>query len=86
MAAAVSGRFGAGDESPPDHTFKLLMIGDAGVGKSSLLLRFTDDSFDGNQPPTIGVDFKVEYLDVSGKKVKTTIWDTAGKSRGGGVS
>jgi small GTP-binding protein len=50
----------------------------SGVGKSSILLRFTDDSFATDQPATIGVDFKVKSIDVDGKKVKLTIWDTAG--------
>lgn len=57
------------------------MIGDAGVGKSSMLLRFTDDSFDDHIQSTIGVDFKVKHLDVSGKRIKLTIWDTAGQER-----
>ena len=43
-----------------DHLFKLLLIGDAGVGKSSILLRFTDDTFDEHLQSTIGVDFKVK--------------------------
>lgn len=64
-------------------TFKILLIGDSGVGKSSLLLRFTDDQF--LQPDevsaTIGVDFKVRVMEVDGKKYKLTIWDTAGQER-----
>jgi len=64
-----------------DHLFKVLMIGDAGVGKSSMLLRFTDDSFDDHIQSTIGVDFKVKHLDVAGKRIKLTIWDTAGQER-----
>lgn len=66
---------------PYDHLFKLLIIGDAGVGKSSILLRFTDDSFDDYIQSTIGVDFKVKHLDVMDKRVKITIWDTAGQER-----
>eukprot|EP00979_Chaetoceros_neogracilis_P011824 scaffold2993_cov266-Chaetoceros_neogracile.AAC.5 len=66
---------------PYDHLFKLLMIGDAGVGKSSMLLRFTDDSFDEHIQSTIGVDFKVKHLDVSSKRIKLTVWDTAGQER-----
>jgi|UniRef100_A0A7S3PVA0 Ras-related protein Rab-18 len=66
---------------PYDHLFKLLMIGDAGVGKSSMLLRFTDDSFDEHIQSTIGVDFKVKHLDVASKRIKLTIWDTAGQER-----
>jgi len=63
-----------------DHQFKLLLIGDSGVGKSSLLLRFTDDLFE-EMSPTIGVDFKVKVLNVNRSKVKLTIWDTAGQER-----
>lgn len=68
----------------------------AGVGKSSILLRFTDDVFD-DVAPTIGVDFKVKALDVDGRRVKITAWDTGtfsislrwvsrGVSSGGAVS
>ncbi|KAK9230225.1 hypothetical protein WN944_023192 [Citrus x changshan-huyou] len=63
-----------------DYLFKLLMIGDSGVGKSSLLLSFTSDNFE-ELSPTIGVDFKVKYVDVGGKKLKLAIWDTAGQER-----
>ncbi|ONM15761.1 ras-related protein18A1 [Zea mays] len=58
-----------------DYLFKLLLIGDSGVGKSSLLLRFTADSFD-DLSPTIGVDFKVKMVSIGGKKLKLAIWDT----------
>ena len=61
-----------------DHLFKVLLIGDAGVGKSSILLRFTDDTFNEHLEATIGVDFKVKMIDVGGKKCKVTVWDTAG--------
>ena len=43
-----------------DHIFKILLIGDAGVGKSSILLRFTDDAFEEHLASTIGVDFKAD--------------------------
>ncbi|KAI9268079.1 ras family-domain-containing protein [Phascolomyces articulosus] len=64
-------------------TMKLLLIGNSGVGKSSLLLRFTDDTF---LPPdevsaTIGVDFKVSMMNLHGQTYKLTIWDTAGQER-----
>ncbi|XP_070567096.1 ras-related protein Rab-18-B-like [Ptychodera flava] len=62
-------------------TLKILIIGESGVGKSSLLLRFTDDTFDPDQPATIGVDFKVKTLTVDGNKAKLAIWDTAGQER-----
>nr|CAB3265358.1 ras-related protein Rab-18 [Phallusia mammillata] len=62
-------------------TLKILIIGDSGVGKSSLLLRFTDDKFDPDQSATIGVDFKVKSLTIDGNTVKLAIWDTAGQER-----
>lgn len=63
-----------------DETFKILLVGDSGVGKSSILLRFTDDVFEPTQP-TIGVDFKVKSMKVDHRRVKMTIWDTAGQER-----
>ena len=50
-------------------TLKLLIIGESGVGKSSLLLRFTDDAFDPEQAATIGVDFKVKTININATKV-----------------
>ena len=64
-----------------DYIFKVLLIGDAGVGKSSILLRFTDDSFEEQMASTIGVDFRVKTVTLGGKTVKLTIWDTAGQER-----
>lgn len=66
-------------------TFKLLLIGDSGTGKSSLLLRFTDDTFlEDEMSSTIGVDFKVKYWNVPSEPssmIKLTLWDTAGQER-----
>eukprot|EP00003_Mantamonas_plastica_P030296 TRINITY_DN744_c0_g1_i4.p1 TRINITY_DN744_c0_g1~~TRINITY_DN744_c0_g1_i4.p1 ORF type:complete len:239 (-),score=55.74 TRINITY_DN744_c0_g1_i4:55-681(-) len=64
-----------------DRLYKLLLVGDTGVGKSSLLLRFADDTFDEEQAATIGVDFKVHMMTMDDKVYKLTIWDTAGQER-----
>ncbi|CAD7940409.1 unnamed protein product [Amoebophrya sp. A120] len=64
-----------------DHLFKLVLIGDSGVGKSCLLLRFADDQFTESYITTIGVDFRFKTINVSGKTVKLQIWDTAGQER-----
>ena len=64
-----------------DNLLKILLIGDSGVGKSSLLVRFCDDAFSGKQLSTIGVDFKVKYVELRDKKFKLAIWDTAGQER-----
>ncbi|XVE76102.1 hypothetical protein DITRI_Ditri12bG0146300 [Diplodiscus trichospermus] len=63
-----------------DLSFKILLIGDSGVGKSSLLVSFISASAE-DLAPTIGVDFKIKLLKVGGKRLKLTIWDTAGQER-----
>lgn len=68
-------------EQAYDYLFKLLLIGDSGVGKSSLLLRFSDDTYETNFNSTIGVDFKIKTVDLDDKVVKLQIWDTAGQER-----
>eukprot|EP01024_Parvocaulis_polyphysoides_P024892 TRINITY_DN2269_c0_g2_i1.p1 TRINITY_DN2269_c0_g2~~TRINITY_DN2269_c0_g2_i1.p1 ORF type:complete len:205 (-),score=27.19 TRINITY_DN2269_c0_g2_i1:437-1051(-) len=64
-----------------DHLFKILLVGDSGVGKSAILLRFASDKFEEQMTSTIGVDFKLKYIEVNDKKIKLTIWDTAGQER-----
>lgn len=64
-----------------DYLFKLLLIGDSGVGKSCLLLRFADDSYTDSYISTIGVDFKIRTVELDGKVIKLQIWDTAGQER-----
>jgi len=64
-----------------DYLIKLLLIGDSGVGKSCLLLRFSEDSFTPSFITTIGIDFKIRTVEIDGKKIKLQIWDTAGQER-----
>ncbi|KAL1918500.1 uncharacterized protein VTP21DRAFT_3160 [Calcarisporiella thermophila] len=64
-----------------DYLIKLLLIGDSGVGKSCLLLRFCEDSFTPSFITTIGIDFKIRTIDLDGKRIKLQIWDTAGQER-----
>ena len=64
-----------------DDLFKLVIIGDSGVGKSCLLLRFADDTFTENYYSTIGVDFRFKCLEIGDRKCKLQIWDTAGQER-----
>jgi len=64
-----------------DYLFKLVLIGDSGVGKSCLLLRFADDSFTDSYISTIGVDFRFRTVNIENKTVKLQIWDTAGQER-----
>lgn len=67
--------------APYDLQIKLLMIGDSGVGKTCLLLRYANDSFSPTFITTIGIDFKIKNIDIDGKRVKLQIWDTAGQER-----
>ena len=69
-----------GDEDY-DFIFKVLLLGNSDVGKSSLLLRYVDSIWNEAFVPTIGVDFKVKTLTIDEKKVKMQIWDTAGQER-----
>uniref|UniRef100_A0A165X021 Uncharacterized protein n=1 Tax=Daucus carota subsp. sativus TaxID=79200 RepID=A0A165X021_DAUCS len=64
-----------------DYLIKLLLIGDSGVGKSCLLLRFSDGSFNTSFITTIGIDFKIRTIELDGKRLKLQIWDTAGQER-----
>mmetsp|Transcript_11673 Transcript_11673/g.29973 ORF Transcript_11673/g.29973 Transcript_11673/m.29973 type:complete len:212 (+) Transcript_11673:82-717(+) len=64
-----------------DYLFKLLLIGDSGVGKTSVLFRFSDDAFNSTFISTIGIDFKIRTIELGDKKIKLQIWDTAGQER-----
>lgn len=64
-----------------DYLFKLLLIGDSGVGKTCILFRFSEDAFNTTFISTIGIDFKIRTIELDGKKIKLQIWDTAGQER-----
>jgi len=64
-----------------DYLFKLLLIGDSGVGKTCVLFRFSDDAFNSTFIATIGIDFKIRTIELDDKKIKLQIWDTAGQER-----
>ena len=64
-----------------DYIFKIVLIGDTCVGKSCILVRFSDDIFNDNYVTTIGVDFRFKTMVVNQKVAKIQIWDTAGEER-----
>jgi Ras-related protein Rab-11A len=64
-----------------DYLFKMVLIGDSGVGKSNLLMRFTRNEFNMESKSTIGVEFANRTVQIDGKTIKAQIWDTAGQER-----
>ncbi|KAL7087101.1 hypothetical protein ACP275_13G044900 [Erythranthe tilingii] len=74
-------RYRAGGEDEYDYLFKLVLIGDSGVGKSNLLSRFTKNEFNLESKSTIGVEFATRSIHIDGKIIKAQIWDTAGQER-----
>ena len=62
-------------------SLKLLVIGDANVGKSALMWRFTDGTFDGDYVSTVGMDFRAATISVGARAVRLQIWDTAGQGK-----
>lgn len=71
------------DEDPEKYDFmkKVLMVGNSGVGKTCVLLKYLEDKFAVNHLPTVGIDFKMKIHNVDGKRIKLQIWDTAGQER-----
>ncbi|KYQ92203.1 hypothetical protein DLAC_11678 [Tieghemostelium lacteum] len=63
--------------------YKIILVGDSGVGKSSILVRFTDNTFQPHFSPTLGVDFNVKTINSkeTGQTIKLQLWDTAGQER-----
>lgn len=68
----------AGNRNDYDLMVKILIIGDSGVGKTCLLMRFCENMFTNNHLTTIGIDFKMKTIEIDSKKIKMQIWDTAG--------
>ena len=62
-------------------TLKYLVVGDSGVGKTSLLVRYCDDTFQADYLSTIGVDFKIKRIQHNKQQITLNIWDTAGQQR-----
>ncbi|KAK9050746.1 hypothetical protein SSX86_030285 [Deinandra increscens subsp. villosa] len=73
--------FHSGEDSNDDYLFKIVLLGDSGVGKSNLLARFARNEFYSNSKSTIGVEFQTQKLEVNGREIKAQIWDTAGQER-----
>ncbi|ORZ08991.1 GTP-binding protein [Absidia repens] len=64
-----------------DYLFKLVLIGDSGVGKSNLLSRFTTNEFNLESKSTIGVEFATKNIEIDNHTIKAQIWDTSGQER-----
>lgn len=65
----------------PDYSFKILTLGESCVGKTSILLRYTENNFIQTHLLTIGIDFKTKYITMNNKKIKLKLWDTAGQEK-----
>lgn len=81
MAAGGQWQNNASTDQNFDYMFKLLIIGNSSVGKTSFLFRYCDDSFTSAFVSTVGIDFKVKTVFRNDKRVKLQIWDTAGQER-----
>merc|ERR1711904_738706 len=69
------------EDNQYDYLFKVVLIGDSGVGKSNLLSRFTRNEFHLDSKSTIGVEFATQTIPIDKKNIKAQIWDTAGQER-----
>ncbi|XP_059504322.1 ras-related protein Rab-3C isoform X1 [Stegostoma tigrinum] len=83
MASTQESRYGQKETADQnfDYMFKLLIIGNSSVGKTSFLFRYADDSFTSAFVSTVGIDFKVKTVFRNEKRIKLQIWDTAGQER-----
>ena len=62
-----------------DLLFKLMFVGDTNVGKTAIILRYSDNTFRPSLTPTLGIDFRVKTITLRGTIIKLQIWDTAGQ-------
>ncbi|KAH9616085.1 hypothetical protein KSS87_006847 [Heliosperma pusillum] len=69
------------DDESEEYLFKIVIIGDSGVGKSNLLSRYARNEFSLHSKATIGVEFQTQSIELDGKEVRAQIWDTAGQER-----
>ncbi|KAJ0069480.1 hypothetical protein NL108_008268, partial [Boleophthalmus pectinirostris] len=70
-----------GSSSPPDRLFKIIIVGNSSVGKTSLLKRFCDDCFHPDSSATVGIDYSVKTITVDNNQIALQMWDTAGQER-----
>ena len=64
-----------------DKSYKILILGESQVGKTSILTRFIENKYINSLPPTLGIDYKIKKLKIHNKTIKLQIWDTAGQER-----
>lgn len=70
-----------GTDDQYDYIWKVVLVGDSGVGKTNLLSRFTKNEFNSESKSTIGVEFATRHVTIKGKTIRAQIWDTAGQER-----
>ena len=68
-------------ENKSDFTYKILFLGESDVGKTSIILRYTDDFFELEGVSTYGIDLRHKYIKINNKKIRLDLWDTAGQER-----
>ena len=69
------------DDNSDSYLFKMVLIGDSGVGKTNLASRFAHNEFHADSKATIGVEFRSKTIEIDGKEIKAQIWDTSGQER-----
>lgn len=64
-----------------DYLFKIILLGDSGVGKTNILTRFSNNTFSDSTKTTLGVDFKTRTIEIDNVKIRSQVWDTSGQER-----